>query len=226
MIRRELGTERTAAILVLLISELVRFFNVGKTMNDQQCAETVRLVLAEYYYLNLADFRLCFDRIKSGYYGRAYDRIDGQIILLALAEYVRGRSEVAATLSLQQHEQARDIGDQLFVVRIDDAYLEWMPDSDEYHEGPRHRATSFSYAEAHSILKLLATYAPTIEPATQPDQSLIDWMRIHAPSMLRITQRSDYLSRRAALVALKAEIDQGGVGGEEISERVRGIIEN
>ena len=139
---------------------------------------------------------------------------------------MRGRSEVAATLSLQQHEQAQDIGDQLFVVRIDDSYLEWITDSDEYHEGPRHRATAFSYAQAHELLKLFASYAPTIEPATQPDQSLIDWMRTHAPSMLRITQRSDYLSRRAALAALKVEIDMRGMSEEEISERVKCIIDN
>ena len=233
-IRRELGDDgdiAVKAIMTKLLQDLVSFFNVGKTMNDQQCAETVRLVLSEYYYLNLADMKLCFDRLKAGRYGKSYDRIDGQIILMALDEYTRGRLEAAALLSQEQHRQRlEDEREDWYYLRVTDMHgrLRYIMDlgDDMYTEVERAEATAFSYRDAYEFKRTFEQELhPTLEATTHPDERLVDWMRRYAPGLLRTTQRGDYLERRRQLLELKAEIETLDLSDDEISERVRAILE-
>jgi hypothetical protein len=233
-IRRHLGDDgeiTVQAIMTKLVQDLVSFFNVGKTMNDRQCAETVRLVLAEYYYLNMADFKLCFDRLKAGRYGRSYDRIDGQIILMALEEYTRGRLEAAEILSQEQHRQLQQGDtDELYYLRVTgmNGETRYIRDigNDEYTEVERTEATAFSYREAYDLKRGFGPEMnPLMELTTHPDEELIEWMRRYAPGLLRPTQRADYLERRRRLVELKAEIATHHLSDDEISERVREILE-
>ena len=227
-IRRALGDDgeiAVQAILTKLIQDLVSFFNVGKTMNDAQCAETVRLVLAEYYYLHLGDLKLCFDRLKAGRYGRSYDRIDGQVILLALEEYSKGRMASAETLSRASHRAIREgESEDYYYLRITGekgapCYIRDIGDS-SYTEVDRADATAFSYRDAYALKR---AFGPEMHPelvaTTQPDEGLVEWMRIHAPSMLRTTQRADYIERRCRLMDLKAEMATRDLSQAEISER-------
>jgi hypothetical protein len=233
-IRRQLGDDgqvAVQAILTKLVQDLVSFFNVGKTMNDHQCAETVRLVLAEYYYLNLADLKLCFDRLKAGKYGKSYDRIDGQIILMALGEYARGRLEAAEILSQEQHRQRhQDEAEEWYYLRVtgmkgQPCYIRDIG-NDEYAEVERAEATAFSYRDAYALKRAFGEeMQPLLEAATHPDEGLMEWMRTYAPGLLRTTQRADYIERRRQLIELKAEIETLHLSDDEISERVREILE-
>jgi len=231
--RRRLGEDgpiAVQAVMTKVLQDLVSFFNVGKTMNDRQCAETVRLILAEYYYLNLADFKVCFDRLKAGRYGRSYDRIDGQIILMALDEYTRGRLEAAEILSQEQHRQTKqEDAEEWYYLRItgmngETKYILDLGD-DSYTEAERHEATAFTYRDAYELKRCFAPEMnPLMELTTHPDEALLDWMRRYAPALLRPTQRSGYIERRRRLIALKAEIDLHHLSDQEISERVSEIL--
>lgn len=81
------GETKTRALMVIIISDLVEFFNVGKRMNDIQVAQTADLVIDNYSWFNIEDFKLCFNYAKSGKFGNLYDRIDGQVIMNWLAMY-------------------------------------------------------------------------------------------------------------------------------------------
>lgn len=93
-----------------MITDLVKFFNVGKTMNDQQVAQTIELILGDENLKSLKpdDFKLCFNWIKKGQYGKAYDRIDGQIILECLYLYLHDRVAEAEQISFNKHQIEKD----------------------------------------------------------------------------------------------------------------------
>jgi hypothetical protein len=101
---------KAAAILSLLIIDLVKFFNVGKTMNDQQVAQTIDLILQDQNLRSLKpdDFKLCFNRIKRAEYGKAYDRIDGQNILECLYLYLHERVTECEEMSFKAHQLIKD----------------------------------------------------------------------------------------------------------------------
>ncbi|WP_455786988.1 DUF6633 family protein [Parabacteroides goldsteinii] len=92
-----------------IIIDVVMFFNVGKIMNDNQAAQTADLIIEEYYFLKPDDFKLCFTRAKKGYYGKVFDRIDGQVIFEWLNQYTNDRMTTASDTSIQEAERFKDL---------------------------------------------------------------------------------------------------------------------
>ena len=79
------------AIVAIAISEVVQFFNVGKTMNDIQVAITSDLIIDRFYYFKLEEIKYCFHRAMCS--GKVYDRLDGNIIIGWLNDYDAERDE-------------------------------------------------------------------------------------------------------------------------------------
>jgi len=77
-------------------------------MNDVQIARASDLILDEYYYLKPDDFKLCFNNAIIGRYGKAYDRIDVQIICDWLNQYCNDRSNVADNQSMNEHNKVKE----------------------------------------------------------------------------------------------------------------------
>lgn len=97
------GETKTRALIVIMVGDLVRFFNVGKSMNAVQIAQTSDLIFDEYFYFNIEDFKLCFNLVKKGYFGQVYDRIDGQVILNWLRTYSNDRADNCFDANYNQH---------------------------------------------------------------------------------------------------------------------------
>lgn len=95
VIRKEYGEQSLQAILVIILTDLIRFFNVGKTTGQEQLVQTIRLIIEDFYYFNIDDFKLCFNNAKRGFYGKVYDRIDGNIIYEWLQKYSEERVKTA-----------------------------------------------------------------------------------------------------------------------------------
>jgi hypothetical protein len=115
-IRKEAGLAQLQALLTIIVIDLVEFFNVGKTMNEKQVVQTVKLIIDEFYYLKPDDFKLCFDMAKKGKLGKVYDRIDGAVIMEWLNNYVRDRMEFFEQRSIEKYqaelnEDLRYLGD-------------------------------------------------------------------------------------------------------------------
>ena len=105
--RKHSGETKARALIVLFLSDLVKFFNVGKAMNDIQMAQTADLILDEYYDLNFDDFKLCFNMAKSGKFGKVYDRLDGQVIMDWLSTYKSQRVQLYVNENLARHESIK-----------------------------------------------------------------------------------------------------------------------
>jgi hypothetical protein len=114
-IKNELDVIGVRAILSILISDVVEFFNVGKTMNDRQIAITCDLIIEEYPYMKIEDLKLCFKNAMKLKYGKLYDRIDGSIIIGWLNEYEKERAECASIQSDNEIKQLEsNLNDGLF----------------------------------------------------------------------------------------------------------------
>ncbi len=94
-------------ILDALISETVLFFNLGNNMSDIQIRLTSELILADEMAKNLKpeDFRVLFNNAKKGHYGKAYNRMDGQVVFEWINAYVAERMSFIEENCLQEHEQ-------------------------------------------------------------------------------------------------------------------------
>jgi hypothetical protein len=106
MIKTE-GEQDVTDALFILITELVNFYNIGKTMSEAQISQTVELIKDCYTLFKISDFTLCFKRAKMGRYGKVYDRMDGQIILEWLDMYDKERDEEVAQLRATQSQQSK-----------------------------------------------------------------------------------------------------------------------
>jgi len=106
-IKKELGDIVTKAILSIILIDLVKFFNIGKSMDDEQVAQTIEMIQDEFYMLKPEDLKLCFSNAKKGKYGKVYDRLDGQIIIEWLTTYFNDRTSYSAEKSFQKHDKLK-----------------------------------------------------------------------------------------------------------------------
>lgn len=104
-IKLEAGEQIVKLILVDALTDLVMFFNIGKTMNSTQVLQTVELILQKYWYLRLSELKYCFIQAKTGTYGRIYDRIDGAVIFEWIDKYLEERKEAIIQKQTQTHEE-------------------------------------------------------------------------------------------------------------------------
>ena len=104
MIAKELGENQARAVVVILLSEIVDFFNSSNTMNDSQVATTTDLIIEEYPYFKIDDLKLAFRNGIKGKYGEIYNRLDGSVIMGWLKQYNRERCAKADIISYNEHK--------------------------------------------------------------------------------------------------------------------------
>lgn len=75
------------AVLSILIADTADFLNVGKTISGPQIMQTIELMLEDFSIYKIDFFIACFNKAKKGFYGKQYDRLDGQIIFEWLTHY-------------------------------------------------------------------------------------------------------------------------------------------
>lgn len=109
-------------ILTILLTELNLFFNIGKNMNPAQIKMTIDLILTDLELKNLKpeDFKVCFDEIKKGKYGKLYDRLDGQIVIESLYSYSNNKLSVIEHLSLKNAAELRKTSNKEMLPKIVD----------------------------------------------------------------------------------------------------------
>lgn len=108
IVAKEAGENQARAIVVLLLTEVVSFFNASNTMNDSQVAITTDLIIEEYPYLKVDDLKLVFRNAMKGRYGDIYNRLDGSVIMGWLRQYNRERCARADILSYNNHKQLNE----------------------------------------------------------------------------------------------------------------------
>ena len=76
---RERGEAIARAVLVIIMDDMLDFFNAGNDMNDTQVAMTVDFILEEYPYMQTDDITLCFRNAMKGKYGPVVHRGDKRL---------------------------------------------------------------------------------------------------------------------------------------------------
>lgn len=114
MIAKELGENQARAVVVILLSEIVDFFNSSNTMNDSQVATTTDLIIEEYPYFKIDDLKLAFRNGIKGKYGEIYNRLDGSVIMGWLKQYNRERCAKADIISYNEHKNRQKEESGLF----------------------------------------------------------------------------------------------------------------
>lgn len=104
--RRAAGDEKTKSVVVLILTDLVEFFNVGNSMNARQIVATAEIVLDAYGWLKVDDFKLCFDWAKRGLFGQVY-RMDGNVILSWVEQYIADRTRTSEENSYARHSEVK-----------------------------------------------------------------------------------------------------------------------
>ncbi len=99
----EVATE----VLTEFITDFVEFLNVGKIMNVSQIKQTTYLIVQYFPHLNLADFKVFFEKLKLGHFGKFYDSVDGQLILSKIEEYNQERMNEFERSKTQEHNILR-----------------------------------------------------------------------------------------------------------------------
>ena len=211
VIGKECGKDGLYSFISLWFLNLCDFFSVGKAMGETQIAETAKLIASEYYFLKVADLQVFANKFKSGYYGQIFDRIDGNVILVALSKYHEERIAVAEAANLEKHKALKEDTEKYF-IRIGKNYVR---DSGDNFQEVEHRemATEFSYGVAYKLKGWLSKeYYPTnpkcvlIENSNKPNESLFDYMAKNKPELLPPTEKykratSEYYEMKTKILA-------------------------
>lgn len=72
-------------------------------MNDRQVADLINDIIDRYYWLNLDDFRLCFNCAIDGMYDKAIFRLDKSVVMSWLNKYTTDRLNAADESSYNAH---------------------------------------------------------------------------------------------------------------------------
>lgn len=105
-IRKYQGEDKMLAVLASLISGVADQLNIGRSLSEIQLVHAAKLIVSEYWYLTIADFKVCFRSALLGKYGKVFDRLDAMILLEWIREYMNERAHYAEVFNHnKQHEK-------------------------------------------------------------------------------------------------------------------------
>ena len=100
------GLDKVKAMLEILVVDFCNYLNIGKNMNgDQQIPQTCELILKEYYYFSVEEFKLFFENAKKAKFGSIYDRVDGNLIFQWLQVFSDQRDVISDKKAKSQSNQ-------------------------------------------------------------------------------------------------------------------------
>lgn len=104
------------SILIELIAEVRQNLNVGKNMNNAQVVKAAQMLYDAYWWYKPEDFKLCFQKLIAGEYGKQYDVLDVQVLLQACRQYdlerVEALEEKRRAERLERENQAIDASER------------------------------------------------------------------------------------------------------------------
>lgn len=208
---KEISPLKAGAALNLLLQDLAAFFNVGKQMSEKQIVETGSIIIAEFSHLKIDDFALFFRRFKSGLYGAAYDRIDGNVILVALRAYDEERRGEVTAANAKLHEEMKNTKER-YHIQMGDWYLVSLPPPHDYDcTKEKALATSYDWNTAMQIKNLLlekkAVASAKVVFHNLPSEDNLKKEKEKYPWMQKLNQKEEYTAAVTAFYARLSEID-------------------
>ncbi len=104
IIKKDKGEKSILTIIQIWISDCNDFLNLARKMSSEQISQTANMVLADFYYMNIADINLVFTRAKKGYYGEMYQSLDGLKIYQWFEKYSNERAQTVYDDKVKEHD--------------------------------------------------------------------------------------------------------------------------
>jgi len=101
-IRRHKGEQAALSVLIAMMDECQQYFNLQQPMTPQQLMLTAELIMEEYYYLRVEEFKICFRMAMKGEFGPVYNRIDGQVFFEWIRKFFSKRDAVTTRMVKDQ----------------------------------------------------------------------------------------------------------------------------
>jgi len=115
--RENLGSELKIS-LDLQLMRLAASMNLTRNITDEQVGTIVLDLIELFPYETLEDFILVFKRIRQGYYGTDYNRLDGATIRGCMQKHL----EEKAVLREKYHSQEKAKGSELNIQSVIHSY--------------------------------------------------------------------------------------------------------
>jgi hypothetical protein len=149
-IKKQKGEQVALGVLVTLMDECQQYFNLQQPMNPQQLMLTAELIMEEYYYLRVDEFRICFRMAMKGEYGPVYNRIDGQIFFEWIRKYFSKRDAVTNRM-VKNQQSSNNIYEMFQHPQVVDA-IQQAADKLKIHEAPAQEAKRTSPSRFEQML--------------------------------------------------------------------------
>lgn len=101
VIRKAKGRDSAMTLLAAIITNGLKYFNVGKGMTPEQVVLAADLILTDFHYLKPDEVAMTFRMAASGRFGKIYDRIDPAVIMEWMAEFDSFRTIEAENISIK-----------------------------------------------------------------------------------------------------------------------------
>lgn len=101
LIRKEKGRDSAITLLSAIITNGLKYFNVGKGMTPEQVVLAADLILTDYHYLKADEVAYTFRLAATGRFGKIYDRIDPAVILEWVSEFDSLRTIEAENMTIK-----------------------------------------------------------------------------------------------------------------------------
>jgi len=156
-------------------------------MTDLQLVETSKLIQQEFYFLKPCDFRIFFDMMKSGDFGTIYDRMDGNVICVALRQYVEQRINTAEVMSYELAKEIKALENpaEKYFVMVHGKYIRESEDVYNF-EDRKELATKYTWSHAIGLKGYIAAEMKATAKiifSDKPEIGLIDYITQHKPEM-------------------------------------------
>jgi hypothetical protein len=93
------------AIVDLQLTRFIKSINVTNTLTDFQKQELVMHLVENYPHETLNDFVLMFKRVRHGYYGPIYNRIDITVISEYMSKYLEAKAYERENIEREVHSE-------------------------------------------------------------------------------------------------------------------------
>jgi hypothetical protein len=86
------GHKETMKLIVRLIQNTERFFNVNKKLDEFQLVQIVQIITEKYGHDNIEDIVLALKNARMGFGDKIYGRIDGEVVMKWIEKYMEEKA--------------------------------------------------------------------------------------------------------------------------------------
>lgn len=101
------GQDVTKAVINACLIAVNEFFGEKSGLSDSQIEMVSEMLFEDYYYMNIADFKLCVKNGIKGRYGKVYGKVAPNDVMEWFATYCEERMNTTANNSLSEHGRNR-----------------------------------------------------------------------------------------------------------------------